>query len=111
MLDELKSIISELIENDIFPVIVCPVSLSPLNIYPLIQMLEHTKNIIFIEEGSKHGGVSSEVLSYLSENKIAHNLITRISNESIIPCSKKAELSAVPNSNLVLNKIINNFNK
>ncbi len=111
ILDELQVIMAELIENEIFPAIVCPVSLSPLNLYPLVQMLESTKNIIFIEEGSKHGGVSSEVLSYLSENKIAHNLVCRISNESIIPCSKKAELSTVPNSRLILDKIIQDFNK
>jgi 2-oxoisovalerate dehydrogenase E1 component len=111
ILDELQIIMAELIENDIFPAIICPVSLSPLNVYPLIQMLESTKNIIFIEEGSKHGGLSSEVLSYLSENKIVYNLVCRISNESIIPCSKKAELSSVPNSRLILDKIIQDFNK
>lgn len=106
MLDELIEILDDLIENDIFPRIICPTSLTPLNISPLRKGLEHVKDIIFIEEGTKHGGLSSEIISYLSELKIHFNLVGRISNESIIPCSKNAELKCVPNSNLILQRIV-----
>ena len=110
MLDELIEILDELIENEVFPYIVCPTSLTPLNISPLKIGLENVNKLIFIEEGTKHGGLSSEIIAYLSENKILFNLIGRISNESIIPCAKSAELNSVPNSNLILNRIIKLIN-
>lgn len=110
MLDELIEILDELIENDVFPYIVCPTSLTPLNISPLKIGLDTINKLIFIEEGTKYGALSSEIISYLSENNIPFNLTGRISNESIIPCAKSAELKCVPNSNLILNSIIKLYN-
>lgn len=110
MVDELITILNKLVENDIFPILICPVSLSPININPLINSLNITKNILFIEEGTKHGALSSEIISYLTENNFDINLISRISNESIIPCAKTAEFSVVPNASLILEKIITSFN-
>jgi len=110
MLDEIIEILDELIENEVFPYIICPTILTPLNISPVKIGLDHVNKLIFIEEGTKHGALSSEIISYLSENKIPFNLTGRISNESIIPCAKSAELNCVPNSNLILNGIIKLFN-
>jgi 2-oxoisovalerate dehydrogenase E1 component len=106
MLDEILVAINELIENDIFPCVICPTQLTPLNLYPIVDMMKYTNKLIFIEEGSKFGGISSEIISYLVEKKIKFELLGRISNESIIPCSKKAELSVVPNSSNILSSLI-----
>jgi 2-oxoisovalerate dehydrogenase E1 component len=107
MLDEIIDILDDLIENEIFPCVICPSIISPLNIKPLLNELENIEGLIFVEEGSKYGGLSSEIIAYLSERDIHFNLIGRISNESIIPCSKSAELNAVPNSKLLIKKITN----
>jgi 2-oxoisovalerate dehydrogenase E1 component len=109
MIDEIVTIIPELIENEIFPNIICPTSLVPLNIYPIKQALKENNKILFIEEGTKYGGFSSEVTSYLLENNIKFDLIGKISNESLIPCSKDAELNSVPNSKIILKEIIKLF--
>jgi 2-oxoisovalerate dehydrogenase E1 component len=101
MLDEVTAILPRLIENEIFPYIICPTSLVPLNLNPLIEALTLTKNLVFIEEGTKYGGLSSEIIAYLIENGLDFKLKVRISNESIIPCAKKAEYDAVPNASKI----------
>jgi len=111
MLDELIPIIPELIQNEIFPNIICPTSLVPLNINPIITSIKENPKILFIEEGTKYGSFSSEVTSFLLEKKIKFDLIGKISNESLIPCAKDAELSTVPNSKLIYNEILNLINK
>jgi 2-oxoisovalerate dehydrogenase E1 component len=105
MLDELIEVLDDLIENEIFPCIICPSIISPLNISPLVNELKNTERIIFIEEGTKYGGLSSEIISYLTEKNMHFKLLGRISNESIIPCAKSAELNAVPNSKSLINEI------
>lgn len=105
MLDEVLPIVEELVSEEIFPQIICPMQLSPFNINPLINSIAETKNICIIEEGSKHTALSGELLSYFMENKIEVNKILRISNESIIPCAKEAELSVLPNKKLIIDKI------
>jgi 2-oxoisovalerate dehydrogenase E1 component len=105
MLDELLSGMGELLKMELFPQIICPTKIVPLNIFPLIEGLKTSKKLIFIEEGSKFGGLSSEIITFLSENDHDFKLLTRISNESLIPCSKLAELSVVPNSSLIVKKL------
>lgn len=107
MLDEVVAILPELIKNDIFPNIICPTSLIPLNINPIIQSLKENSKILFIEEGTKYGGLSSEITNYLLENKIKFELVGKISNESLIPCAKDAELNSVPSAKNILQKILN----
>lgn len=106
MVDEVLQIIDQLVINDIMPLLIIPTSLSHTNIKPIINSLKLTKNLLFIEEGSKHNGFSSAIIGKLSEMKIQFNLCKRISNENIIPCSKTAEREIVPNSDLILKEIL-----
>ena len=61
-----------------------------------------------MEEGSKHNGLSAAIVGKLAELKIEFNLCLRISNETIIPCSKKGERNLVPNSDLILGENFKN---
>ena len=106
MLDEVLKIIENLIEEEIFPVIICPTQLSPINIEPLTKQLKITNNLIFIEEGSSYTSLSSEICTYLKAKNFNFNLVGRISNESIIPCARNAENDAIPNSKNLLKNII-----
>ncbi|MBO9691821.1 alpha-ketoacid dehydrogenase subunit alpha/beta [Chryseobacterium sp.] len=105
MLDEVLATIEDLLVEEIFVQIVCPTQLSPFNINQVIESVSVTKNICIIEEGSKYASLSGEIFSYFTEHKIALNKALRISNESLIPCAKDAELSVIPNKNLIFNKI------
>ena len=107
MLDEVLDSLPILFEEEFFPRIICPSRICPLNIYPLIESLKTASDLLFIEEGSKSGAISSEIISYLNEKDINFKLFDRISNEAIIPCSKNAELQTVPNKNLIIEKILN----
>lgn len=105
MLDEVLETIEDLISEEIFPQIICPIQISPFNINPVINSIKETKNICVLEEGSKYAALSGEIFSYFIENNIEMNKALRISNESLIPCAKDAELSVIPNKNLIFNKI------
>ena len=107
MLDEVLDSLSNLFNEEFFPRIICPTRICPLNISPLVDSLKTTKELLFIEEGSKNGSLSSEIIAYLSEENISFKLFGRISNEGIIPCSKTAEFKTVPNKNLIIDKILN----
>ena len=107
MLDETLEILGQLLNEDLFPRIICPTRICPLNIAPLINSLKTADELIFIEEGSKYGALSAEIIAYLKEHNIAFTLKQRISNESIIPCAKTAEKNVVPNAELILKEIAN----
>ncbi len=106
MLDETLEILEQLLNEDVFPRIICPTRICPLNIAPLIDSLKTAEQLIFIEEGSKYGALSAEITAYLKEQNISFTLKQRISNESIIPCSKTAEINVIPNAALILKTII-----
>lgn len=105
MLDEVLETIDDLISEEIFPEIICPTQISPFNINPVMSSVVDTKNICIVEEGSKFAALSGEILAYFVENNIEVSNATRISNESLIPCAKDAELSVIPNKNLIFKKI------
>ena len=107
MLDETLEILGQLLNEDLFPRIICPTRICPLTIAPLINSLKTADELIFIEEGSKYGALSAEIIAYLKEHNIAFTLKQRISNESIIPCAKTAEKNVVPNAELILKEIAN----
>ena len=109
MIDEVFDSIDYLIEEEIFPLVICPSSISNLNLNPIIKYLKKIKRIITINEGSKYGSITTEVISYLKEKNYDFDLFLTISNESIIPCSKSAELNLIPNSKLISKTIINKW--
>ncbi|NML55992.1 alpha-ketoacid dehydrogenase subunit alpha/beta [Chryseobacterium cheonjiense] len=105
MLDEVLASIDDLIIEEIFPEIICPIQISPFNINEVVNSVAKTKNICIVEEGSKYAGLSGEIFSYFVEHKIQINKAVRISNESLIPCAKEAEITTIPNKNIIFNEI------
>ena len=109
MVEETMSVLEDLILEDIIPQIVAPASLSPINLSQLVSALSKTKNLIFIEEGSRFTSLSSEIIAQLTELKVDFNLLGRISNEEIIPCDKRREASLIPSASNLALKIIGVF--
>lgn len=66
-----------------------------------------TKKLCFIEEGSSFAAFSSEITSALLENMCNDFSLLRISNNSIIPSSRDLEKLVLPNSNKIIDLIIN----
>ena len=75
MVDELIPTLNELIVNEVIPLLIVPTTISHLNVQPIVNALDITKNLIFIEEGSKHNGLSGAIIGKLSELKIEFNLL------------------------------------
>lgn len=109
MVEETISVLEDLILEDIIPQIVSPTSLSPINLSQLVSALNKTKNLIFIEEGSRYTSLSSEIIAQLTELKVDFNLLGRISNEEIIPCDKRREAILIPSASNLAAKIIGVF--
>jgi 2-oxoisovalerate dehydrogenase E1 component len=105
MLKELIDVLPDLIDEEIFPTIICPTRLSPLDINIFRNINFDQMPCIFIEEGSKRTSWSSEVISSLLESGKSFNHISRISNEHLIPCAKDLEDIIFP-SKLNLVKLI-----
>ncbi len=108
MLDETLETLDQLLAEEVFPRIICPLRICPLNIQPLIDSLKTAGKLYFIEEGTKYGALSAEVIASLKEQGISFTLEQRISNESIIPCARTAEKNVIPNAQLILDRIITN---
>lgn len=106
MIDEVFEAIDSLVNEEIFPIVICPSSITSFNLYPLTKYIKKIKRIITVNEGSKYGSITSEIISYLKEKNFDFDLFLSISNESIIPCSKSAELNLIPNTELISKKII-----
>ncbi len=105
MLKEVLDVLPDLINEEIFPEIISPTRLSPLNINIFKDINLKDMPFIFIEEGSKRSAWSSEVISSLSEMGRDFNKVIRISNEHIIPCSKDIEELIFPSKLNILTKI------
>lgn len=110
MLKEVIDIIPDLIDEEIFPKVISPTRLSPLNINIFKHENIEQTPIIFIEEGSKRSAWSSEVIAGLLEQGQALKKVYRISNEYIIPCSKDIEDIISTTSCNILSKIKEKIN-
>ena len=105
MLKEVIDVLPDLIDEEVFPKIISPTRLSPLNINIFKNINFKDIPCIFIEEGSKRSAWSSEVVASLSEMGTEFKKVIRISNESIIPCSKDIEDKIIPSKQNLLAKI------
>lgn len=109
MLAECLAVLPELFDEEIFPQIVCPTRLSPLNTAIFSEIDFSDIPLFFIEEGSKRAAWSSEVLAALTEANVVFSKVFRISNEYIIPCSRKLEDDLIPSRKNLTTKIKEGF--
>lgn len=105
MLGELTEVLKDLVIDEFVPLIISPTQIAPLNLAPIKQVISGVNDVIFIEEGSKRGAFSSEVISSLLENGVHLNVLGRISNERIIPCDKRREAEYIPSRDNLIKKI------
>ena len=98
ILEETESaLIKSFEENEITCEIICPTSLYPLNIEPVLESVKKTSKILIIEEGNKVASLGSEVLAQLSENRLSFKA-SRLSYDSIVPADGMREAALLPNS-------------
>jgi 2-oxoisovalerate dehydrogenase E1 component len=83
-------------DHEIFAEIICPSALTPINLSPLIASMSNTKRLLTIEEGSVFGGLGAEVISRLLESGAIVGSVRRLGNDTILPCSAKAEANLLP---------------
>ncbi len=105
MLSEILEILPNLVDEEVFPQIISPSRLSPMNLGIFDGIDISSLPSIFIEEGSKRTSWSSEIISSLSEEGSSFKKIYRISNECIIPCAKDLEEKISPSRHNLLRKI------
>jgi len=86
--------------------VLCPMIISPINIKPIIDAVQKTKKLLIIEEGTTISAWGSEVIALLVEHHIQLDKVIRIGNNTIIPCSGKAESNLLPNYESIKKTII-----
>lgn len=96
MLAECIAVLPDLFDEEIFPQIICPTRLSPLNMTIFEGIDFANLPCLFIEEGSKRTAWSSEILAALAEENVVFKKVFRISNDHIIPCSRELEDNFIP---------------
>lgn len=99
ILDEvLKAIHLLFIEEEILVELFVVSEISKSNIPGLLDSINKTNKLCFIEEGNSFASFSSEVVTMLVEKKCKNFSLLRISNNSIIPSSRELELNVLPTS-------------
>jgi 2-oxoisovalerate dehydrogenase E1 component len=97
ILDEvLKAIQLLFVEDEILVELFVVSEISQSNIPGILDSINKTNKLCFIEEGNSFASFSSEVVSMLVEMKCKNFSLLRISNNSIIPSSREFELKVLP---------------
>jgi 2-oxoisovalerate dehydrogenase E1 component len=97
------------LEHEIAVEIICPLMISPINLFPIMNSVKYTRNIITVEEGSSFGGVGSEIIAQLLGESITLNKVVQIGNENIIPSSYFAENNLLPSTRIIVEQVLNMF--
>ena len=104
---EIEKVVEKLcIEDEVFVDIICPTLISEISLNEIITSLQKTKKLLIVEEGNNFASWSSEVVTKISEKQLNY-LITRISNNEIIPSSFDAELNSLPSVNKIYKTALN----
>jgi 2-oxoisovalerate dehydrogenase E1 component len=95
-------------ETDIIAEVLILTKISPIDYTVIIESVKNTKNLIVVEEGSKHFGVSSEIISGTLENIDFPIKVKRIGALQVpIPSVRSLESQVLPNIDLVIQTICN----
>jgi len=92
-------------EEEILCNVFCPSKISSVNIAPIAEELNKTKNLLIVEEGSSVASWGSELIARLAEYGIGDLNIQRLSNDTVIPCSLPAELDLLPSGARIIEKV------
>ncbi|MBL7739741.1 MAG: hypothetical protein JNK14_11010 [Chitinophagaceae bacterium] len=112
MLEEAeKAMMQAFDEEEILCEIIAPSRICPINIYPLTESVKKTGRLIIVEEGTNFSALGSEMIAALAEEGVQLKKIRRLSNNTIIPCSFKAENRLIPGADSILQTIIDIFHE
>ena len=78
--------------------------IKPINSNHFVESVKVTGKLLTIEEGSRVGGVSGELISQLTDLGVSF-VSKRISNENVIPSSLPAEMFVLPSANSLIDNI------
>jgi 2-oxoisovalerate dehydrogenase E1 component len=93
-------------KHEILCEIICVTQIQPLNVYPIINSVKRTKNILIIEEGSGIASFNSIISSYILENNLKVKNFIKLSNDNIISASSKVENLQLVDSKKIVNEIL-----
>ncbi len=106
-LADTESAVQELfIEHETAVEVICPMSLFPINIFPLQQSVAITGKLLTVEEGGSFAALGSEVIAQLVGSGAIIKKAAQIGNNAIIPSSYKAELALLPGKEQIINAIL-----
>ncbi len=82
---------------DAIPELLVPVSLSPVNLNPILDSVRRTGRLVVVEEGSRYGSVGAEVIAQLQEVLGPTFVASRVSGKPMpIPSAASLEAVALP---------------
>lgn len=87
-----------LIENEIICEIIAPTHIKPLNIKPILDSLDRTRNLVIFEEGTENFGWGREVIYKISEEFHNFETVPRAIGARNFPVAnvKKLEMEILP---------------
>jgi 2-oxoisovalerate dehydrogenase E1 component len=94
-------------EDEIVAEMICPIQIYPLNVGPIIESLEQTRTLLFVEEGHSFAALGAELIAQIHELK--PGLIRRCkrlaSMEHPIPSCGPLELSVLPGTESIMSAL------
>ena len=94
------------LEHELAVEIICPLLISPINIYPIFCSVKETSKLLTIEEGSSFSGLGSEIIAQLSVEGVKFERVRQFGNENVLPSSFPAEISLLPNRVSIAEEIL-----
>jgi len=102
-----NAIVKAFDESEVLGEMICPSQVYPLNPWPVIESLEHTRRLLIVEEGPAFCGLGAELIAQIQEHK--PGLLARsrrlAAPEHPIPSCGPLELELLPNSDSITKAI------
>jgi 2-oxoisovalerate dehydrogenase E1 component len=93
--------------TDCKPELIVPVSISPLDLQPILTAVRATQRLLIVEEGSSFGSVGAEVISQLSEQLGVPFKVKRLGGKPTpIPSAPALEVASLPSTEDVCEALV-----
>lgn len=107
----LNSIEKIFYKTELKPEIIVLTKINPIDFSEIIKSVKQTKRLFVVEEGSKIGGIGSEIIASVSENISESIICKRIAAMPVpIPSVKSLENTVLPNINSIISHIKESVN-
>ncbi len=105
MMEVAKEAAELLIDEDVVCEIVSPTQISPINIYPIAESARKSNRLLIVEEGPDFASWGSEVCASLLENGVSLKKVSRMGNNTVIPCSLPAEMNLLVSADAIVEQV------